>query len=1006
MRIKCSSLPECLAGTSIALGSGISTWKNLVIDISGAEVRCECGVIMVAGLDGETGGPVHERVEATRFWRWRRLLGRSGCALRIGSIARIIPQSQFYVRDNRELTHNARRLPPYKSAPAVPHGPLSHESASRELDIDCVCCECIDRELMEDCYSYQKIKVIVYTNPPAISAFRSSSDDGGGFVRCLLLTPCSKIARIYKHLVARLLSDSPPSIFQPALTSLEHDVFHSYGGWLGRDPDSSSSQMYRRGILIHCPPEYSVDIVPPVKEGSSWHYGLRVKPLLNMPISSNSPVDNRGKRVKGYEIHRKWEDCLDLQRILEREYTTLAKARKGKGKKGNSVYCHPQRAASFDSLPTGPDPKTIPIDIHAFVPRLAAKSSLFRGGGNALVQQRTEEFNEFISALFAPGVSPLVDESRQVPAVREWFGFWRRDRDAMRRRESERASISSSTRRTSTSSSEVPPVPIRNQDVTSSPFTSSPLAQTSYQSTPIDLGRQPHASRGTIHGDLATALGMPPAPQHGPATLEPRPPKSAQPVPNLATGFVPIVQRRLGLVRGEAARKASFRNAQFFSDPPTPPLPPLPLSDDVGYQSEPHQSRSIRGHRAALRVVEDTIGAEGRNERSRRATSPAVSSASTALTQQTPLSTSPRSSQTSDWSMALSAGIVKALAGSPTNESASERDSPLSGIDEQREIERMRKMSLSSLSSGSSRRPPPVPPRSCLRRTMSGLPQQAHKPPVPPKLTLPPVPSDIPAVVYNGEEPEFEIVTHTVLNSYLHDARLSLLSSEYAVSSRSGSSVRRSMTPSIASAYSTSSGGLDSIPSTAQQPPLPPVPTSSLTVPTPSTPHAAPNEIILKAVCPIGDSIVLCRVSRTASLQTVRSTLATKFRQAAGVQLDLLKHGFVLGYLGQSPVIRPGGRPGTAGGRPGTAGGHTGAGMGMTMGMGVGFGMGAHTPARSNGRPGTAPGGRPRSSSLSSVAVCADPTHLTLIVTQRDWENAVAKHGEKMTVRVLLAGSD
>lgn len=87
MRIKCSSLPECLAGTSIALGSGISTWKNLVIDISGAEVRCECGVIMVAGLDGETGGPVHERVEATRFWRWRRLLGRSGCALRIGSIA-------------------------------------------------------------------------------------------------------------------------------------------------------------------------------------------------------------------------------------------------------------------------------------------------------------------------------------------------------------------------------------------------------------------------------------------------------------------------------------------------------------------------------------------------------------------------------------------------------------------------------------------------------------------------------------------------------------------------------------------------------------------------------------------------------------------------------------------------------------------------------------------------------------------------------------------------------
>ncbi|KAG8701430.1 hypothetical protein FRC08_004083 [Ceratobasidium sp. 394] len=62
------------------------------------------------------------------------------------------------------------------------------------------------------------------------------------------------------------------------------------------------------------------------------------------------------------------------------------------------------------------------------------------------------------------------------------------------------------------------------------------------------------------------------------------------------------------------------------------------------------------------------------------------------------------------------------------------------------------------------------------------------------------------------------------------------------------------------------------------------------------------------------------------------------------------------------------------------------------------------TSRTSSGRPGTAPsGGRARSSSVTSVTASADPTHLTLIVTQRDWEGAMAKHGEKMTVRVLLA---
>ncbi|KAF8666613.1 hypothetical protein RHS04_09584 [Rhizoctonia solani] len=754
--------------------------------------------------------------------------------------------------------------------------------------------------------------------------------------------------------------------------------------------------MYRRGVLIHCPSEFSVDIVPPMKEGSSWHYGLRVKPLPNLSMSPpGGPLgDVNQKRVKGYEIHRKWEDCLDLQRTLEKEYSAVVKVRKGKGgKKGPPVYGNLQRAASFDSLPTGPDPKTIPNDIHAFVPRLAAKSSLFRGAsGSTLVQQRSEEFNEFIGALFAPGASVLIDQARQAPAVREWFGFWRRDRDAMRRRDSERASVAPSIRRLSIAPSDAPPLPTNiAQDRSTSPYTSSPLAQTSYESAPIalDIQEQPRPSNETTYGDLATALDtfpMPPTPQDGPVVLDPSS-KLTQP----PSGFVPIVQRRLGLVRSDAARGTSFRNAQFFSAPvsPLPSVPGSVVPSDCEYESDVQQFEAIRGPRAISRSITSRMEEEKpKSGRQRRATSPSMSSGSISLVHSTPSSASPRSSQTSDWSMGLSQSLIQALAMSETSEEPA-------STDDQSEIEKMRKMSLSSLSSSSSRRlPPPIPPRSSLRRpSASHMRHQSDAT----TIAKPSITGEAsPTVVYDEEEPDFEIVTHTVLNSYLEDARLSLLSSECAISSNSGSSIRRSMTPSIASAYSTSSaGGRDSISGHGIPPPVAPSPTTPLP-PVPFTPTSSlipPNEIVLKAVCPIGDSIVLCRVSRTAPLSTVREMLASKFRQAAGVQLDLLKHGFVLGYVNQRQRQQQQQhllRPGTSGGRPGTAG------NGAPL-----------PPPRSSGRPGTAPsGGRTRSSSLSSVAACADPMHLSLIVTQRDWENAVMKHGEKMTVRVLLAGVD
>ncbi|KAG9103799.1 hypothetical protein FRC06_007918 [Ceratobasidium sp. 370] len=706
-------------------------------------------------------------------------------------------------------------------------------------------------------------------------------------------------------------------------------------------PDSSSSQHYRRGVLIHCPPDYSVDIVPPIKEGSSWHYGLRVKPLVNLGTSplGGPAVDAKGKRIRGYEIHRKWEDCLDLQRVLEKEYAAASKARKSSGKKGPSLYAHPQRAASFDSLPTGPDLKSIPTDIHAYLPKLAAKSSLFRGAsGSALVQQRSEEFNEFISALFAPGGPALVDQVRQAPAVREWFGFWRRDRDAMRRRDGDRASFAPSVRHLSIAPPEVPPLPTGLR--------------------PASPARQSHE---TTFGDLASALDtfpMPPTPQDA----------SSAPTQTAPGGFVPIVQRRLGSILRPDARKrnATFRNAQFFD-----------ATVSAGPEDDEDQFDTIRG----ARTDDERLGV-----RSLRVATPSMSSGST---HRTPLSSSPRSSQTSDWSIALGSGIVQALA------AAGDRteDTPSPALDEQSEIEQARKMSLSSLSSGSSRRPlpPPIPPRSSLRRSLSsGVPGRARS--QSDAKSIPPLPSsEIPTVVYDND-PEFDTVTHAVSHTYLDDSRSSL-----SGFGSGASSMRRSMTPSVASANSIP----DSISSAVSQPlPRPPTLTQPLRLsgalpppsPAPRTPlpTPVPGEIVLKAVCPVGESIVVCRIARNAPLESVRTLLANKFAQVAGVGLDLPAHRFVLGYVNQLPLGRLGARPGTAGtARPGTAGS---ARPGMAAGR------------ASSGRPGTAPsGGRTRSLSVTSVTASADPTHLTLIVTQRDWEGAMAKHGEKMTVRVLLA---
>ena len=141
-----------------------------------------------------------------------------------------------------------------------------------------------------------------------------------------------------------------------------------------------------------------------------------------------------------YEVWRRWEDCLYFQDLLETQYTIMSREKRarlhaGKGVKKNGVYPHEdphhlRRAASFESLPPGPDPNMIAKDVHEFLPKLTKKGTLFRASAQT-IEQRGVEFKNLIGALYRESdeVPTLIKELRQLRAVRDFFGFWRRDHD-------------------------------------------------------------------------------------------------------------------------------------------------------------------------------------------------------------------------------------------------------------------------------------------------------------------------------------------------------------------------------------------------------------------------------------------------------------------------------------------------------------------------------------------------------------------------------------------------
>lgn len=217
--------------------------------------------------------------------------------------------------------------------------------------------------------------------------------------------------------------------------------------------------MYTRAVIKPAPREFTVEVLCPSKQGEHleylWNaisivlflignhfsYGVRVCPVVRSQGSS----DSRSTSSDGeYDIWRRWEDCLDFQDTLEDEYSKLSRQkvkilkRWASGKKRpeemDSPYRSRNAAASFESLPEGPDPREVAMDVHKMVPALSRKGFLFRVGRSTL-KQRGDEFAAMIQALFnpSPDAPVLLQELRNCSSIRDFFAFWRRDNDLLKR---------------------------------------------------------------------------------------------------------------------------------------------------------------------------------------------------------------------------------------------------------------------------------------------------------------------------------------------------------------------------------------------------------------------------------------------------------------------------------------------------------------------------------------------------------------------------------------------
>lgn len=156
-----------------------------------------------------------------------------------------------------------------------------------------------------------------------------------------------------------------------------------------------------------------------------------------MIISSSDGDSVASRSFQNYEIWRRWVDALTFQASLEKEYGQLAREKrkrllKGKGVKKNGIYMQ-DLASSWDSLPPGPPPDSVSLDLHKYLPALSKKGNVFKITQTTL-EQRQAQLEAFISALFNPDMPSLIQEIRATRLVTDFFGFWRADESLARKK--------------------------------------------------------------------------------------------------------------------------------------------------------------------------------------------------------------------------------------------------------------------------------------------------------------------------------------------------------------------------------------------------------------------------------------------------------------------------------------------------------------------------------------------------------------------------------------------
>lgn len=189
-----------------------------------------------------------------------------------------------------------------------------------------------------------------------------------------------------------------------------------------------------------------LDCLDTTSVGGAYSYGLRIMPIYRENTSARSRTSVA--TTSEYTVWRRWEDCLWFQDMLELQYEIRSREKRqrlaaGKGVKKNGMYIH-DRAASFESLPPGPDPKSVAKNVHDYLPKLSKKGTLFRPS-QSTIDQRHKEFSALINAFFKDDVPALVRELRDDRVLRDFFGYWRRDNDLLTKKSgSSRASIGGS----------------------------------------------------------------------------------------------------------------------------------------------------------------------------------------------------------------------------------------------------------------------------------------------------------------------------------------------------------------------------------------------------------------------------------------------------------------------------------------------------------------------------------------------------------------------------------